>query len=58
MEMLDANATTAYVCGFNFTEAIDFLANNQKIFVWFKQNGLMTNSGKSFLLFTPTKNYT
>ena len=55
--MLDANATTAYVCGFNFTEAIDFLANNQKIFVWFKQNGLMTNSGKSFLLFTPTKNY-
>lgn len=57
MEMLDANATTAYVCGFNFTEAIDFLANNQKIFVWFKLNELMTNSGKSFLLFTPTKNY-
>ena len=43
-----ADDTTPYVCRQNYAEAIEFLEltiNN--VFAWFKDNGLVANSGKS-----------
>ena len=43
-----ADDTTPYVCRQNYAEAIEFLEPTiNNIFAWFKNNGLVANSGKS-----------
>ena len=49
-----ANDTTPYVCKQNYAEAIEFLELTiNSIFSWFKNNGLVVNSGKSHFLVSP-----
>ena len=46
--------TTPYVCRQNYAEAIEFLEPTiNNIFAWFKNNGLVANSGKSHFLVSP-----
>ena len=46
-----ADDTTPYICGQDFSSIIKVLEPNvTKRFNWFQQNGLMTNSGKSYFL--------
>ena len=49
-----ADDTTPYVCRQNYAEAIEFLEPTiNNIFLWFKNNGLVANSGKSHFLVSP-----
>ena len=49
-----ADDTTPYVCRQNYAEAIEFLEPTiNNIFAWFKNNGLVANSGKSHFLVSP-----
>ena len=49
-----ADDTTPYICGQDFNSIIKVLEPNViKLFYWFRQNGLLANSGKSHLLTSP-----
>ena len=49
-----ADDTTPYVCRQNSAEVIEFLEPTiNNIFSWFKNNGLVANSGKSQFLVSP-----
>ena len=47
----DADDTTPYICGHDFNNIIKVLEPKvNKPFNWFRQNGLLANSGKSHFL--------
>ena len=49
-----ADDNTPYVCRENYAEAIEFLEQTiNNIFAWFKNDGLVANSGKSHFLVSP-----
>ena len=49
-----ADDTTPYVCRQNYVEDIEFLEPTiNNIFAWFKNNGIVPNSGKSHFLISP-----
>ena len=49
-----ANDITHYIFRQNYTETIEFLEPTiNNIFSWFKQNGLVANSGKSPFVVSP-----
>ena len=49
-----ADDTTPYVCRQNYAEVIEFLKPTiNNMFPWFKNNGLVANSGKSHFLVIP-----
>ena len=49
-----ADDTTPDVCRKNYAEVIEFLEPSiSSIFAWFKNNGLVANSGKSHFLVSP-----
>ena len=49
-----ADDTTPYICGQDFNSIIKVLLPNvNKLFNWFRQNGLLANSGKSHFLTSP-----
>ena len=55
----NAENTTPYVCRQNYAEAIEFLEPTiNNIFAWFKNNGLVANSGKSHFLVSPYERIT
>ena len=46
--------TTPYICGQDFSSIINVLEPNvNTLFNWFRQNGLIANSGKSHFLISP-----
>ena len=54
-----ADDTTPYVCRQNSAEVIEFLEPTiNNIFAWFKNNGLVANSGKSHFLVSPYEKIT
>ena len=49
-----ADDTTPYICGQDFSSIINVLEPNvNTLFNWFRQNGLIANSGKSHFLTSP-----
>ena len=49
-----ADDTTLYVCGWNFSEVIDFLESNiTNVFKWIHQNDWIPKSSKSHFLISP-----
>ena len=49
-----ADDTTPYICGQDFSSIINVLEPNvNTLFNWFRQNGLIANSGKSHFLISP-----
>ena len=49
-----ADDTTPYLYRQNYAEALEFLEPTiNNIFAWFKNNGLVANSGKSHFLVSP-----
>ena len=50
----DDDDTTPYFCRQNYAEGIEFLEPTiNNIFSWFKNNGLVANSGKNHFLVSP-----
>ena len=48
------DGTTPYICGQDFSSIINVVEPNVKtLFNWFRQNGLIANSGKSHFLINP-----
>ena len=51
-----ANNTTPYICGQDFSSIINVLEPNvNTLFNWFRQNGLIANSGKNHFLTIPNE---
>ena len=49
-----AGDTTPYICGQDFSSIINVLESNfNTLFNWFRQNGIIANSGKSHFLTSP-----